>query len=143
MEMRWKDWMERHGYPRGYSAAILASIARRSPIASAPTPSILIAAAALREGRGARGGEAFVERDEEGRREHVPRAEVVAGRGDRWGLHLSDLAAGQLNARGARPGGDREHRAGGGGRGEQRRAGGALLLADHERVAGLGQQGVE
>ena len=79
-----------------------------------------------------------MERDEEGRREHVARAEVVARRGDCGGLHPGDLIAGRLDARGARPGGDREHRAAGGGRGEQRRAGGVLLLADHDRVAGVG-----
>ena len=55
------------------------------------------------EGRGPDGGETFVERDEEGRREHVARAEVVAGRGDRGGLHPGDLLAGRLDARGARP----------------------------------------
>ena len=42
-----------------------------------------------------------MERDEERRREHVARAEVVAGLGDRGGLHPSVLAAGQMNARGA------------------------------------------
>ena len=84
-----------------------------------------------------------MERDEERRREHVARAEVVAGLGNCGGLHTSDLAAGQMDARCAWAGGDREHRADIRGRAQERRAGDALLLADHDCGAAVGEQGLE
>ena len=84
-----------------------------------------------------------MERYEERRCEHVARAEVLAGLGNRGGLHPGALAAGRLNARCAWAGGDRDHRADIRRGVQERRAGYALLLADHDRVAGVGQQGVE
>jgi len=84
-----------------------------------------------------------MERDEERRREHVARAEVLAGLGNRGGLHPDALAAGRLNARCVWARCDRDHSADVRRRVQERRAGDALLLADHNRGAAVGEQGLE